>query len=237
MEVQTLEVSIREQLGKGAARRTRMAGNIPGVLYGTGKATSVTVSPRSVTSLLLQEGGQNRVLTLKGTGVEGRAAMIKDYQVDPLSRKLLHIDLLEIDLAKKIQVTVKLNFVGRPIGVADGGVMNIIERAIAVRCLPNQIPAHIDVDVAALKIADSIHLADITLPTGVERMPNVNPTLVTVVPPAKDEELAPSLAPSAEPEVITEKKAAEGEEGAAPAAGGKDEKAAAPAAKKEEKKK
>ncbi len=250
MEQQTLEVMVRSQTGKGPARRTRMAGNLPGVLYGSGQTpTPITLNPKLVLGLLLQEGGRNRVLTLKGTGVDGKAVIVKDYQIDPLSRALVHVDLMEIDLTKKIQVTIKLTYTGKAAGVADGGVMNIIERQISVKCLPNQIPGHIDVDVTALTIGDSIHLNDIVLPTGVERLPNINPTLVTVVPPAKDEELAPSLAPSAEPEVITAKKAEgeEGEEGAAPGKEGAPAKGgaapakggAAPAAagKKEDKKK
>lgn len=227
----SLEVAIREECGKGAARRTRGQGKLPGVLYGSGKSVSITTEPKIIHELLLQKGGRNRVLTLKGTGVEGRSVMIKSYQVDPLSRALIHVDLLEIDLKKKIRVTVPLSFVGRAAGVADGGVMNIVERAISVNCLANQIPNHIDVDVTTLKIGDSIHLADLSLPAGMDKGPNLNPTLVTIVPPTKDEELAPSLAPSAEPEVITEKKA-EGEEGSAtaPVAESKE-------AKKEEKKK
>lgn len=248
MEEQLLEVTIRNQTGKGPARRARAAGLLPGVLYGSGNApVSLTVNPKSVLNLLLQEGGKNRVLTLKGASVEGKAAIVKDYQVDPLSRNLIHIDLLEIDLKKKIEVTVKLNYTGRAAGVAEGGVMNIIVREVPIRCLPNQIPGHIDVDVTPLVIGHSIHLDEIKLPDGVDRLPNFNPTLVTVVPPAKDEELAPSLAPSAEPEVITAKKAEgeegeAGKEGAAPAggkgdkaAGGKSEKAAD--SKKEDKKK
>lgn len=230
----SLEIAVRTEKGKGPARRTRAQGKLPGVLYGPGKSISITADPKSVTSLLMQEGGRNRVLSLKGSGVEGRSVMIKDYQIDPLTRHLIHVDLLEIDLKKKIRVTVKLSFVGRAIGVADGGVMNVIVRTVAVNCLPNQIPNHIDVDVTTLKIGDSIHLADVTFPAGVDKLPNLNPTLVTIVPPAKDEELAPSLAPSAEPEVITEKKV-EGEEGAAaaPATEAKEGKDA----KKEEKKK
>ena len=241
MEVQTLEVATREQCGKGPARRSRKAGKLPGVLYGLGKVTPVTVDPKAVSTLLLVEGGRNRILTLKGTGVDGKAAMVKDYQVDPLSRLLVHVDLLEIDLEKKIEVTVRLHFVGRAIGVEEGGVMNIIEREISVRCFPNEIPQFVAVDVSSLKIGSSLHMSDVVLPKGVEKASHMNPTLVTVVPPAKDEELAPSLAPSAEPEVITEKKAAEGEEGAegaaaaAPAAEGKKDAKQAP--KKEEKKK
>src|SRR3989338_5501740 len=132
-----LEIELRESIGKGPARRIRSSGRLPGGLYGAQKSVAITVNPRSVHALLMQEGGKNKVLILKGSGLEGRSAMIKDFQVDPVSRGLLHVDLLEIDLQKKVRVTVKLNFVGRAEGVADVGVMNIVERAIVVNWLHN----------------------------------------------------------------------------------------------------
>lgn len=227
MEQQTLSVEIREQKGKGAARKIRRAGRLPGVLYGLGHQHNIVLDPRTVRKNLLEEGGRNRVFTLEGAQVAGRHALIKEYQVDPLSRELLHVDLLEIDVTKKIQVTVTLNFIGKSVGVAEGGVLNIIERTVDIRVIPTAIPKHLDVDVTALKIGDSIHLDQLTLPEGIEKASHINPTLVTVVPPTKEEELAASLTPAAEPEVITEKKA---EEGAAAAPGAGD-------AKKEEKKK
>lgn len=232
MEQQTLSVESRQKTGKGVARKLRATGKLPGVLYGMGKSAPVVVDPRAILRLLMEEGGRNRVLTLDGQGLAGKHALIKDYQVDPVSRTLVHVDLLEIDINKKIIVTVPLNFTGKSAGVAEGGVMNIISRTIEVKCLPNAIPKHIDVDITALKIGDSIHLDDLRLPEGMEKSVLTNPTLCACVPPAKEEDAAPKLAATAEPEVITEKKA-EGEEGAAAAAGGE----AKAAEKKDEKKK
>jgi large subunit ribosomal protein L25 len=146
-----------------------MTGKIPACLYGLGKNANVIADPLALTRLLLQEGGRNRILTLQGAGLEGKHALVKDYAVDPLSRKLLHVDLLEIDTKKKISVTVAINFTGKAAGVAEGGVLNIVEREIEVRCLPNKIPQHIDVDVTALTIGDSIHLDQVALPEGIEK--------------------------------------------------------------------
>lgn len=233
MEQVSLTVEIRETKGKGISRRLRRAGKLPGVLYGLGKSAMIVTEPIPVKNLLLSEGGRNKMLNLKGSGVDGRIALIRDFQIDPLSRVLLHVDLLEIDVTKKINVTVKINFTGKAAGVADGGVLNVIARQVEVFCLPNNIPAHIDVDVTALTIGDSIHLDAVALPEGVEKAGSANPTIVACVPPTKEEEAVASLAPSAEPEVITEKKA-EGAEGAAAAGGDKDKGAAA---KKDEKKK
>ena len=225
MEQQSLSVESRTGTGKSVTRKLRSAGKLPAVLYGLGKTQPVTVEPAPITKLLLSEGGRNQILNLKGAGLEGIHALIKDYQVDPVTRKLVHVDLLEIDVTKKIEVTVALNFTGKSIGVAEGGVLNMVERTVQVKCLPTAIPQHIDVDVTALAIGHSLHLDDLKLPEGIERASQFNPTLVTVVPPTKEEEAVASLAPTAEPEVITEKKPAEGEA----AAGGE--------AKKEEKKK
>lgn len=233
MEQLTLNVESRTELGKGPSRRLRAAGKLPAVLYGLGKNTAVTVDPKALHKQLMTEGGQNQILTLKGGGLDGKAALVKDYQVDPVSRQLKHVDLLEIDVTKKINVTVKINIVGKSLGVAEGGVLNFIERAIEVRCLPTSIPQHIDIDVTNLKIGDSLHLDEVQLPEGVEKGSQMNSTLIAVVPPTKEEEAAPVLTAAAEPEVITAKKPEEGAEGA-PAAG------AAPAkegeAKKDEKK-
>jgi len=220
MEQQTLSVETRQEKGKGISRRLRRAGKLPGVLYGLGHNVSVVVDPKSIHKLLLTEGGKNQIFNLLGSGVEGKHALVKDYQIDPVSRQLLHVDLLEIDVNKKITVTVTLNFTGKAVGVADGGVLNIVERDIEVKCLPNRIPSHIDVDVTALKIGASFHLDELSLPEGIEKASHTNPTLVTVVPPTKEEEAAPSLAPTAEPEVITAKK----EEGAPAAAAGEEKK-------------
>lgn len=217
MEQTILSVDSRDNLGKSACRKIRRAGRLPGVLYGLGKCQAISVEPKLIHTLLLEEGGRNKVLNLKGSGVDGRHAIIKAYQVDPLKRNLVHVDLLEIDVNMKIEVTVPLTYVGKAQGVADGGVLNMIERTIAIRCLPTQIPKNIDVDVTALSIGHSIHLDQIQLPEGVEKVSQHNLTLVTVVPPTKEEEAVPQLAATAEPEVIGAKK--EGEEGAAPAEG------------------
>ena len=240
MEQQTLPVETRTPNGKGDNRRLRRGGRLPGILYGLGKNQAITVDPKPIQKLLLTEGGRNVILNLTGTGVAGKHVIIKDYQVEPVSRALVHVDLLEIDITKKITVTVPLHISGKSIGVAEGGVLNHIERTIDVRVIPTSIPKYIEVDVTALKIGDSVHLDDLKMPEGVEKASLTNQTLVTVVPPTKEEEAAPSLAPTAEPEVITAKKEAvpgEGEAAAAGAEGKEKDKGGDAKEKKEEKKK
>jgi large subunit ribosomal protein L25 len=221
----TLNVEKREALGKGACRKIRRAGRLPGVIYGLGSQHNVTLDPKLIKKYLLQAGGQNIIFKLQGDGIQGQHALIKDYLVDPVSRELLHADLLEIDINKKIEVTVAINITGKAVGVTEGGVLNIIERTVKIKCLPFNIPKHVDIDVTNLKIGASIHLDELVLPAGIEKVSQQNITLVTVVPPTKEEELAPVLTQAAEPEVITEKK----KDDAEGAEAGKD-------AKKEEKK-
>jgi large subunit ribosomal protein L25 len=223
MEQQSISVESRTGTGKSVTRKLRAAGKLPAVIYGLGHTQPVTVEPTLISKLLLSEGGRNQILNLKGAGLEGKSALIKDYQVDPVTRKLVHVDLLEIDVTKKIEVTVAINFVGKAVGVGEGGVLNFIERTIQIKCLPTAIPQHIDVDVSSLAIGHSLHIDEVKLPESIEKASQLNSTLVTCVPPTKEEEAVASLAPTAEPEVITEKKPAEGE--------------AAGEAKKEEKKK
>ncbi len=224
MEQQSLSVESRTGTGKGVTRKLRAVGKIPAVVYGLGNSKAITLQPEILKSILLSEGGRNKILALKGAGLDGKHVLVKDYQVDPVSRALLHADLLEIDVTKKIEVTVKLNFLGKPIGVADGGVLNVIERSILIKCIPTAIPNHIDIDVSGLTIGDSIHLDELKLPENVEKSSQANPTLVTVVPPTKEEAAVASLTPSAEPEVITAKKPVAGEAAAAAGDAKKDEK-------------
>jgi large subunit ribosomal protein L25 len=202
----TLNVEKREALGKGACRKIRRAGRLPGVIYGLGSQHNVTLDPKLIKKYLLQAGGQNIIFKLQGDGIQGQHALIKDYLVDPVSRELLHADLLEIDINKKIEVTVAINITGKAVGVTEGGVLNIIERTVKIKCLPFNIPKSVDIDVTNLKIGASIHLDELVLPAGIEKVSQQNITLVTVVPPTKEEELAPVLTQAAEPEVITEKK-------------------------------
>ena len=211
MEQQTLNVEVRSGLGKSVTRKLRRAGKLPGVLYGLGNNRPITVEPKLIYTVLLSKDGRNQVLNLIGSGVEGKHVLIKDYQVDPVTRKLLHVDLLEIDISKKIEVTVKLNFVGKALGAAEGGVLNVVEREVVVSCFPNRIPGHIDVDISALTIGDSIHLDQVAMPEGVEALNTSNPTLCALVPPAKEEEAVASLTPAAEPEVITARAPADGD--------------------------
>lgn len=225
MAIVSLMSSRRSDAGKGVARRLRAAGRVPGVFYGRGEpAIPLTLSGKDLEEVLTGTEGGNVIVDLKVDGAEAadRKALIREIQRDPVAGSILHVDLLHISLTEEIIVEVPVVLVGIPVGVKDGG--GILEqplREVEVKCLPTDIPAHIDVDVSALGIGDSVHVSDliagrVTIQTEADR------TVATVVPPTVLEEVKPVEEAAAEPELIAkEKKEGEEEEGA-PAEGGKE---------------
>lgn len=221
----TLEVELREQTGKGAARKLRAAGRIPAVLYGRGKPTvSITLDPVSLEKALLRsESGMNTLFDLKarGDGQMGkRVVMVKDLQRDPVSGFYVHADLYEVDLTRTVEVEIPIHVVGRARGVEfEGGILDQQLRELTVECLPRDIPDEVEVDVSELGIGDSLHVGDLRLPEGVSLREDPDVSVVSVVAPTKEEEPPTEEALAAE-EGAAEAPAAEGEvpaEGEAPA--------------------
>jgi len=147
---QSLSVESRSQTGKGPARRLRMQGKIPGIFYGQGNApVSLAVDPKTLVGALAARG-ENTILSLQAAGspLDGKLALLKDYQRDPVSRKITHVDFLEVDLKKDVTVRVPIHVQGKCKGVEKGGVLDHVRHQLLVRCLPGNIPAAIDVAVA-----------------------------------------------------------------------------------------
>ena len=210
-----IEVEERTALGKNESRRLRRGGRIPGVLYGAGKPVfSVSVDPRDVEQILHSEAGDNTLLDLRLKGEESRrTAMIKDYQVDPVTGQVVHADFVRIALDAKLEVSVYVRTVGTSPGVKEqGGLLEILQRELKVECLPGDIPENVDVDISQLRIHDHIRVQDL-VPTGNYRYMDPPETLVlNVVPPRLVEEPeAEAAEEEGEPEVITKGKAEETE--------------------------
>ena len=209
----------RDRLGKGGARKSRAAGNIPAVLYGHGEEPiAVSVGARDFDLALRGHKGGNPIVNLAVSGGE-YTAIIRDVQYDPLTHAILHLDFQHISLTETIEVNVNVHLVGLPTGVKDGGgILEQIVREVEVRSLPTAIPPSIDIDVSALNIGDSIHVRDITVPEGVVLLTDPDTTLATVVPPTVMEEkpaeevAAAATVEGAEPEVIAKGKKTEEEE-------------------------
>jgi large subunit ribosomal protein L25 len=221
-EVNILEAQQREPGNKNAARRVRVAGKVPAVVYGAGKGTAVvSVDPRQVLRILKSESGHNTIFDL-ALGGDREKAMIVDWQFEPIKGKLLHIDLLRIAMDKKLTVTVPILLKGEPEGVkTQGGILEQLLREVELECLPADIPKSIEVDVSHLvfgidvRVKDLAHGDKLKFLTDEDRMV-AHITTVKEEVVATPEAVADAAATPAEPEVIKKgKQEAEGEEGEA----------------------
>jgi large subunit ribosomal protein L25 len=210
----------REEKGKGPARRLRQKGLIPAVVYGRkSEPTHLAVDPALLLKAIETPHRFNTVLKLQMDGAE-KHVLFKDYTVDPVSRRLLHADFLEVKLDEAVRVDVPVVTVGKAQGVTDGGILSLATHEIAVEALPGRIPVQIEVDVTNLKIGSSIHVAELKAPEGCKFRFSTNYVVAFVAVPEKEEVVA---AVAAVPGAVPAEGAAAG---AAPAAGA----AGAPAA-------
>jgi large subunit ribosomal protein L25 len=194
----TLEVKAREGSGKGAARRLRSQGLVPAVVYGKHleKPMSVAVDPKAVRAAINTPHKLNTLITLKGVGAD-QQVLFKDYQRDPVTRDILHVDFIAVRENEQVKVNVPLILTGKAEGVADGGLLSQIRREIEVYAMPRSIPEKIEVDVTPLKIAMAMHINDVKLPEGVVVKSNVNYTIAVVSAPEGAAEAAPAAAAAA----------------------------------------
>src|ERR1043165_6407646 len=167
----TLEVVRREDGGKNVARRYRVSGKVPAVVYrGHREPVAITVDRKTVSEMIQKsEHGVRSIFLLKMTGTDQqRHAMIKDIQIDPISRRMTHLDFVRVATDEKVRVTVPVHISGTAIGVKEGGILDWQIRDLHVECLPNQIPDMIDVDVTSLGNHQYFRISDLKLPEGVK---------------------------------------------------------------------
>ncbi len=190
------------KFNKNAARRVRVEGKIPAVVYGAGQdAVAVTVDPKAITRILHSDSGHNTIFDLNVTGTAVVKAMIVDWQHEPIKGKLLHIDLKRIAMNKAMRVSVPIVLVGIPTGVKNqGGVLEHVLREVEIECLPADIPSHLDVDVSALEMNASIHVSDLPHSGSIKFLGDEDATVAHVA--SIKEEAAAEVAPATtEPEV------------------------------------
>lgn len=185
METITLAVEPRATLGKEEAGRMRREGKFPGIFYGPGKqATSLSVNAREFQLKFAGLEGSHLIqLTSPHPDLQDKTVILKEIQRHPVTNHLLHVDFYEVDINKTLRVTVPLHLIGKAEGVTAGGVLQPLMREITVECLPRSIPEFVEIDVTPLKIHDSVHIADILLPTGVTAIFDTNEAVVTVTAP------------------------------------------------------
>jgi large subunit ribosomal protein L25 len=234
----------------------RRAGKIPAVLYGQGECLLLTVNPDELVKILKSHAGSTALISLTVDGAQSkqnRTALLRDYQVDPVTGAVLHADLFEISMSKPIRVKVPIKVIGGvPAGVKEGGVLHHNMRDVHVECLPAALPDHIEVDASVLTIGSGIHVKELGTREGVRFLDDADQKVVSVAAPMSDAKLEALLTSTAgapgEPEVLAKGKEVAGAEGvgvepakagaAAPAGdakgGEKKEAAAAPKAEKKE---
>src|SRR6266849_3362689 len=233
--VNAIEAQVRseESRGKNEARRLRVSGKIPAVVYGAKKDTvAVSVDPKEISRILQSETGHNTIFDLK-LGNENTKAMIVDWQYEPIKGKLMHIDMKRIAMDQKLRVKVPIQLAGVPEGVkTQGGILEQVLREVEIECLPTNIPKSIDADVTALVFGEVLRVSDLPHAADMKFLTDENQTVAHIT--AVKEEVAPTpeavaeaaAATPAEPEVIKKGKqeTEEGAAAAAPAAEAKHEK-------------
>jgi large subunit ribosomal protein L25 len=213
----TLEVQDRNDAGKGFARKLRAQGQIPAVVYGGHRdPAKITVDRKAIAEMIHKsEHGVRSIFLLKMAGTDQqRHAMIKDIQMDPISRKMKHIDFVRVMMDEKIKTTVPIHIVGVAQGVKEGGILDWHIREVRVECFPNQIPDKIDIDVTDLNTHDFRSIKDLVLPEGVKVLDDGERNIVGITH-AKAEVVAVEAVAEptavAEPELITKGKKPEAE--------------------------
>ncbi len=248
-----VEAEIRAGSGKGVARKLRQNGKIPAVLYGQGECVLLTITPDLVGKIVKFRAATTGLITVNVAGGKARTALLRDYQVDPVSGEVLHADLFEVSMDKAIRVRVPVSLTGgQPAGLKEGGVLHHNLRELLVECLPPAIPDTIAVDASGLNIGQGIHVKEVPAVAGLRFLDDPELMVVSVAVPMTEAKLEALLTsgvaaePGKEPEVVAKgKEAAVAKEGAAPAAGEKpaaggekkEAAAAKPAGKEAEKKK
>jgi large subunit ribosomal protein L25 len=210
--------------GKNEARRLRAIGRIPAVVYGAKKqALAISVDPKQISRILHSESGHNTIFELK-VGSENAKSMIVDWQYDPLSGKLLHIDMKRIAMDEKMRVKVPIQLVGEAPGVKQqGGLLDQVLRELEIECLPADIPSHIDADVSHLEFGHVLRVGDLPHDAKVKFLTDHQQTVAHVthvkeeVAPAPEAAAEAATAAPAEPEVIKKGKQETEEEAAEPA--------------------
>jgi len=206
------------KFNKNAARRVRVSGKIPAVVYGAGH------DPKVITRILHSDSGHNTIFDLNVEGASVVKAMIVDWQNEPIKGTLLHIDLKRIAMDKAMRVSVPIQLVGVPVGVkTQGGILEHVMREVEVECLPNDIPSHLDVDVSNLEINGAIHVSDLPHSGSIKFLGDEHATVAHVTAIKEEVVAADAVAAApAEPEVA--KKGKTDAPAAAPAADAKDAK-------------
>jgi large subunit ribosomal protein L25 len=209
-ETMSIEVQPREETGKNANRRSRAAGKIPAVVYGGGKeSVAIEVDRKTLVDTMKGHGGENPIFLLK-LGDKERHAMIRNLQLDPVSRQVIHIDFQRVQMDQKVRVAVPIELVGTAYGVkTEGGMIDFVTREVHVECLPGDIPKHLECDVTNLHVGQHVEAKDLTLPSGVTLLDDPDRVIISLSHSRLEAAVEGAEGEAAEPEIIKRAKAEE----------------------------
>jgi large subunit ribosomal protein L25 len=210
----------RESRGKNEARRVRVSGRIPAVIYGAfQEPRAVSVNPKDILRIIHGKTGHNSIFDVEIPGAEKTPVIVADEQYHPVKGTLMHIDLKRIDLTRKLRVSIPIHVTGEAKGVKQqGGVLDIVTKTVEIECIPDDIPDRFDVDVTELMIGTNIRVSQLPAKEGI-RILTAPEAVIAHVVGIREEVVAEVAAPvaAAEPEVVKKGKKEETPE-AAPAA-------------------
>lgn len=208
MKTIELNAYARQESGKNANHRTRAKGHIPFVLYGQDiTPANLSFDAREFHASVGKAGGEMFMCKIKAdsAGITDQLAVIRDIQRDPVTERIIHLDLMRVDVNKKIDIEVAVHGIGTPVGLRDGGVLEQVLRTIHMRCLPTQVPSHLEVEISQLGIGQAIHVSDLKFEAGIEVRNHATDVIFHVAIPRKEAEGTGEPGAN-EPEVITAKK-------------------------------
>jgi large subunit ribosomal protein L25 len=205
MEKILIKADKRSEIGKGGARSLRRMGLLPAIVYSEGKSQSVKINSKQMTKLITSGVGEHALITIElnedGKTSE-RPVLVKDYQRDPVSEELLHVDFLQVSLKKVVTVHVLIELVKQPAGVKMGGILEYRLREVEVECLPTQIPTKFEIDAEFVQIGQSLHVSDLPEQEGVKIVTPPEAVICTVTAPVIEEEPAEEVEAAEEPELV-----------------------------------
>lgn len=219
---QEIPVTTRE-IGKHASRTSRTEGKVPGVVYGPKTKPINVLAEEKLIKKFHGRKFESTLFTLKTdvSGLDKVVVLLRDIQVHPVTRRPVHVDFYALDMTSNVVVSIGLRFEGKPIGLSDGGVLELIVREVDVECKPNEIPEEIVVDVSGMNVGDALHVSDLKAPAGVKFMSQSTLTLATCVVPKEESATPVAAAAEAAPAAAAAGKAAPAAAKAAPAAAAK----------------
>jgi len=207
MEKPKLKVESRNDTGKEVNKKFRREGIVPGVLYSPHDEKNLLLKAKREDLLKLLSDKKRGIIDLEiddGQKNFKRLAIIKDIQYNSLKRQIVHVDFYGVTLKEKLTVQVSIELIGEPIGLKEGGILEIELREVEIECLPSQVPGSLKADISHLKINDHLTVGELDIPKGIEVLAEPDRIIASVHPPTKIEEVAKEEEEEEEVEEVAE---------------------------------